>query len=139
MTQLILDVDGYNVALPESRDGGYTVQKESLSVEIQMITGRIVREVRGSVWAITYQYGYLDQETKDGLIAACEKGRDEPIVCGFLPQNSMGALSYSSFFVTEFTRPKFMWAKENGAGEEAVATPLWADFSVSLREVRPHA
>lgn len=135
MTQLILDTTGYNVQLPETHKGGYKADTEDLSVEVTMITGRIVKEIRGSVWRVSYQYGYFDDALKNDFIAACEKGRKQPITCGFLPQESTEALKYSDFFVTSFRRPKFMWSKE---GAEGTPVPLWGDFYVELREVEPH-
>lgn len=133
MTQLILDVNGSAVQLPESKKGGYTVQKEPLGVDVEMISGRIVRELRGEVWTISYQYGYFDTEMKNKVIAACEKGRKQAITCGFLPQEADdGTLKYGEFFVTSFSRPKFMWSK---MGDGTV--PMWADFTVELREVSP--
>ena len=135
MTQLILDTTGYNVQLPETRKGGYNANTEDLSVEVTMVLGNIVKETRGSVWRISYQYGYFDDATKNAFVAACEKGRKQPITCGFLPQESAGELTYSSFFVTSFRRPKFMWSKVCAGG---TSYPLWGDFYVELREVEPH-
>lgn len=132
MTQLILDTGGYNITLPESRKGGYTCEKQPLSVDVEMITGRIVRELRGNVWHITYQYGYFSDAEKNRLIAVCEKGRGQAITCGFLPPNSTGALTYSQFLVMEFKYPTFMWSR---VGETPI--PMWGDFSVELREVKP--
>lgn len=130
MTQLILD----GVVLPESQKGGYTVEKTSLDVEVQMVTGRIVRELRGKVWTVKYQYGYFDDETKNRVIAACEKGQTTPITCGFLPQESNGELIYSNFFVTNFKRPKFAWSRNASSGK---IVPVWGDFNIELREVAP--
>lgn len=133
MVQLILDTGEYNITLPESKHGGYTITKQPLSVDVEMITGRMVRELRGNVWTITYQYGYFSDYEKNRLIAAIEKGRREPINCGFLPPNSAEELLYSDFLVTDFTYPTFYWSREDG--EEV--HPIWGNFSVSLREVRP--
>ena len=138
MTELILDVDGLAVVLPESRKGGYTIQSVPLSSDVLMISGRMVRELRGNVWQISYQYGYFDTDTKNKVLAACEKGKRTAIRCGFLSQESDGALSYSSFIVTSITRPKFMWSRLTKDGEASKEVPLWADFSVELREVKPH-
>ena len=133
MVQLILDVTGANISLPESKKGGYSALKEDLGEEVQMINGRIVKEVRGSVWRVSYQYGYFNDETRKALMEVCEKGRKSPISCSFLPQESDGALTTSSFFITAFTRPKFMWStSRNGAPK-----PMWGDFSIELREVQP--
>lgn len=134
MTQLVLD----GIALPEAIKDTYKAYMENLSVELQMISGRLVKEVKGSVWRISYQYGYFDPETKNRILAACEKGRREPITCGFLPQEEDGeTLVYSDFWVTDYTRPKFAWSVSDGSGEETAAHPLWIDFAVELREVRP--
>lgn len=130
MTQLILDTTGYNVQLPESQKGGYTADEQPLSRSIEMISGRTVKEVRGNVWVISYQFGYFDDELKNNVLAALKKGEKEPITCGFLPQESSEELSYSEFFVTSYTRPKFMWSN-NGK-------PLWGDYRIELREVKPH-
>ena len=126
MTQLILD----GITLPESVKGGYAAVKEPLSKNVEMVSGRMVREMRGNVWRISYQYGYFSDELKNQILAACERGKSQPITCGFLPQESAGELTYSEFFVISVTRPKFMWST-NGK-------PMWGDFSVELREVRPH-
>lgn len=126
MTQLILN----GVVLPESVKGGYKITKEPLSRNVEMISGRMVRELRGNVWHITYQFGYFAEDLKNEVLAACEKGKREPIVCGFLPQESSGELTYSDFYVISVTRPTFMWSREG--------KPLWGDFVVELREVRPH-
>ena len=57
--QLILDVGGEAIELPESRKGGDNAYREELSQQIQMISGRLVKEVRGTVWRVSYQYGYF--------------------------------------------------------------------------------
>lgn len=137
MTQLILDTTGYNIVLPESLKNGYRVNLQPLSVDVEMVTGRMVRELRGNVWVISYQYGYFDDTTKNNLIAACKKGRMQPVTCGFLPPDSSGALKYSSFLVTEFSYPKFMWSRIITDNGNPLAVPMWGDFSLKLREVRP--
>lgn len=136
MTQLILDTDGYNVVLPESQKN-YLAYREDLGTEVVMTSGRLTKEVRGTVWHVTYQYGYFDDETKNNVIAACEKGKKQSITCGFLPPNSTGILTYSSFLVTSFDYPKFMWSTTFPGEGDVAPTPMWADFSLELREVKP--
>lgn len=133
MTQLVLDVAGQGLALPESIKDTYTVQEEELSQDLVMIPGNMVKELRGKVWVITYQYGYFNTADKDRFIAACVKGSREPIICTFLVPDTNQTLS-SEFFVTAYTRPKFMWSRTVDGSTE----PLWGDFSVELREVDPH-
>lgn len=134
MTQLILDAAESAVTLPESKKGGYRAWEDSLSQDVTMVSGRLVREIRGNIWRVSYQYGFFDDELKKKVIAACEKGRGQPIQCGFLTPDSNGVLTHSMFFVTSITYPKFMWSRNAEGGPVA----LWADFSVELREVTPH-
>lgn len=131
LTQLILDTDGYNLILPESWKGRYNAQLTPLSEDVEMVTGRLVRELRGSVWVLDYEYGYFKTEMKNRVIAACEKGKRTPIACAFLPPDSEGELSRSRFWVTKFTYPKFAW------GQGTPPVPLWGEFSLTLREVEP--
>lgn len=129
MTQLILDINGNAIALPESRKGGYIAWEESLTVDLEMIPGNMVKELRGNVWRVNYQYGYFNDDDRVRVLESCIKGRAEPIICSFLPPNG-DEMIVSEFFVTAFTSPKFMWSRDG--------KPLWGDFSVELREVDPH-
>ena len=139
MNQLLLDTEDVSFMLPESIKGGYQAWEEDLSVQLTMIPGNMVTELSGIVWRISYQYGFFwNDGDKNKVISACRKGRRQPITCAFLPPNSTEMIT-SRFFVTNFSYPKFQWATtvENEDGEDIVK-PLWADFSVELREVDPH-
>ena len=138
MIQLILDVGGESISLPESKNGGYTVKEETLSESIQMISGRTVREYRGKIWVASYQYGYFNDADMKRVVAACEKGMKQSITCCVLTHES-SELVTSKFIVTSFDRPKFMWSRIITESGEEKPVPMWADFSVSLREVKPHA
>lgn len=134
MTQLILDTTGYGVVLPESQKDGYKAQFTPLHEDVEMITGRLVRELRGNVWVLGYQYGWFDTKMKNRVIAACEKGKRSPISCDFLKPDSDGVLSSSEFWVMAFNYPKFFWSRDDNGNP----IPMWADFSLTLREVKPH-
>ena len=73
MTQLIID----GISLPESVKGGYTANEQPLSRSIEMISGRTVKEVRGDVWVISYQFGYFEDELKNNVLAALKRGEKE--------------------------------------------------------------
>lgn len=141
ITQLAIDMTGNAIYLPESR--GYRAWEEDGGAEIVMISRRLVRELRGNVWCISYQYGWFDTETRGKLIESCIRGRKQPIRCLFLTPNSDSMLG-SDFFVTSFTSPRFMWSRiiktdvtDDGTFVDSYA-PIWADFALELREVRPH-
>lgn len=133
MTQLILDSGGASVVLPETRRESYVVDEEPLSRNLVMIAGNMVKELRGDVWVIDYQYGYFNDADKDRVISACKKGSSEPIVCNFLIPDENKMLT-SRFFVTGYTRPRFYWSRD----DKGAAVPVWGGFTVSLREVDPH-
>ena len=138
MTQLILDVSGQNLALPEAIKGTYSAHEEEQSQNLVMIPGNMVKELRGRVWIITYQYGYFGTEDKEKFIAACRKGSAEPITCAFLVQEN-NEMKTSQFFVTSYNRPKFMWSRRVAEEDGTLSSvPMWGDFSVELREVDPH-
>lgn len=134
MTQLILDTSGTPVVLPECQKQQYTAVPVMLSEDVEMISGRLVRELRGHVWQITYQYGYFRDEMKNQVIATCRKGVGTPIRCDFLPPESDGKLLSAIFWVMSFSEPKFFWSRD--VNETPV--PMWGDFSLTLREVKPH-
>ena len=138
MIQMILDVAEQAVALPESKNGGYTIKEETLSESIQMISGRTVREYRGKVWVVSYQYGYFNDSDMQRVISACEKGMKQSILCSVLTHENADLIT-TNFIVTSFERPKFMWSRIVTESGEEKSVPMWADFSVSLREVKPHA
>ncbi len=128
MNQLIIE----SIALPESKKGGYRAWRDNLGVEVEMISGRQVREIRGSVWRVAYQYGFFNDADKQRILAALEKGRRQPIDAAFLPPDS-NELRTGSFFVTALNYPKFMWSRTTNGSP----APMWADLSFELREVKP--
>ena len=138
MIQMILDVAEQAVALPESKNGGYTIKEETLSESIQMISGRTVREYRGKVRVGSYQSGYFNHSDMQRIIAACEKGTKQSTLCSVLTHANADLIT-TNFIVTSFERPKFMWSRIVTESGEEKSVPMWADFSVSLREVKPHA
>lgn len=123
MTQLILN----GITLPESKKR-YRAWPEEGSVSVEMINRRLVKELRGDIWRVSYQYGYFSDAEKNALLAALELGRRQPISCTFLPPSSSTMLT-RPFWVTDIQYPTFMWSAEGN--------PLWADFAFELREVEP--
>ena len=138
MTQLILDVGGQALAMPESKKGGYDIQEEELFQDVDMISKRRTREYRGRVWVISHQYGYLNDADMERFILACQAGSSGSILCSFLPQGAT-ELQTALFYVTAYRKPKFMWSRVVTEYGEEVAKPVWGDYYVELREVKPHA
>lgn len=137
MTQLILDNDGAAVVLPEAQKRGYKARRQAYHQDVKMVSQRLVRELGGMIWIVEYQYGFFDTDLKKAVLEACEKGMREPIVCGFLEPKSEGELNFSRFWVEDFKTPDFMWSVTRREDGIEVPVPMWADFSLTLREVEP--
>ena len=130
MIQMILDVGGYALALPESIKDGYSIKPVNLYQDVEMISGRYTREYRGEVWLASHQYGYLSDADKERFLNACENGMGHSILCSvILPKTN--ELYTNKFIVLDYRPPKFMWSTDG--------KPLWGDYYVQIREVKPHA
>ena len=138
MTQLILDIGGESLVMPESQKNGYIVHEEPLVQSIDMISGRRIREYRGMVWAVTYQYGYLSDEDRVKFLNICRKGTTSTIDCNILIPTTDEMVT-STFMVTSYREPKFAWGRIIMEDGQAKTVPLWGDYSIELREVKPHA
>lgn len=133
LTQLILDVGGENLIMPEASKERYRAYLEPGFEDVEMASMRLTRELRGDVWRAEYQYDYFKTEMKNRVIAVCRKGQRQPIVCEILPPESDGERITSRFWVLNFTEPKFYWSKP----VPGARVPLWGNFYLTLREVEP--
>lgn len=124
MTQIILD----GIPLPEASFSKYACWEELLSVQVEMISGRMITEIRGKVWKATWSYDYLDNNTTKRILAVLRSGKT--FIAAVLPDNSNKMIS-STFLVENQTRPTFL-CSDNGE-------PLWHGLSFTIREVKPHA
>lgn len=125
MTQLIINNTLY---LPETTRDKYRCYPSLLSQQIEMITGRIVQEIRGTVQIIEYSYDYMGNDLMRQLNEVLRSGAPFPVA--YLPDGADEMVS-SMFLCTDYPTPDFAWSR-NGV-------PYWHNVSFTLREVRPHA
>ena len=123
MTQLIVN----GIYLPETSKDKYQCYPGELSVNVEMISGRTVREVRGHVQMITWSYDYMGNDLWRQLAAVLRGNTSLPVV--YLPDNSDTMVS-GTFLVDSITQPTFAFSK-GGVG-------LWHNVGFTLREVTPH-
>ena len=123
MTQLILE----NVYLPETRFDQYKAYPETLSQQVDMISGRRVMEVRGDVWKIEYSIEYVENDLVRQILAILRQ--QNKFTVNFLPDNSDEMLT-SEFLLESMNSPTFV--------SSYFGTPIWHNFSFTLREVKPH-
>ena len=124
MTQLILNNSIY---LPQTSRDKYRCYPTELGTQVDMINGRRVFEIRGSVWTIEYEYDYMGNELMRQVNAVLRSGQSFPVI--FLPDNS-DEMSSSTFLTQSFPTPTFAFSR-GGVG-------LWHNVSFVLREVQPH-
>lgn len=123
MTQLIIN----GIVLPETSGGKYKCYEGTLSDQIEMISGRVVTEVRGHVQFIEYSYDYMGNELVRQLLSALRAGT--ALTVKYLPDSGDG-MKTSTFICKDLTPPVFAFSRSG--------KPYWHDISFALREVRPH-
>ena len=123
MIQLIIN----GIYLPQTSNDKYSSRPKQLGEQIEMISGRIVTEVRGTVQIITYSYDKMPDDTYRALLAALRSETAIPVA--YLPDDS-DTLATGNFICTEKPTPTFAFAKNGGA--------VWHNVTFTLREVRPH-
>lgn len=123
MTQLIIN----GILLPETSRDKYQCYPGELSVNVEMISGRTVREVRGHVQYIVWSYDYMGNELWRQL-AQVLRGNTS-LTVAYLPDDGDELVS-GEFLVESITQPTFAFSR-GGVG-------LWHNVGFTLREVRPH-
>lgn len=122
MTQLIIN----GTILPLVNHDKYKCYPQDLAEQIEMISGRIVQEVRGTVQIIEWSYDKMTDETYCSLLAALRGGE---MTVTYLPDDS-DTMQTGKFLCTEYPAPAFAFASNGKA--------LWHNVSFKLREARPH-
>lgn len=125
MEQLVIE----GIHLPEVRGDQYACYPDTLSVSVDMISGRRVIEKRGTVYYIEYSVDYLPDSMMKPLLAALRKKTD--IGCFFLADNAEAdeELRYSTFVLESISNPVFAFSR--------YGKPMWHNVSFRLREVKP--
>lgn len=122
--QLIID----GVALPSTTRDRYQCYPEKLNEQIEMISGRMVEEVRGTVQRIVYSYDDMGDSMCREVLAVLRKRGVKTV--SYLPDEG-DRLVTSTFLVTSLTPPTLAFYS-NGK-------PRWHNLAFALREVTPHA
>lgn len=123
MTQLIIN----GILLPETSRDKYQCYPGELSVNVEMISGRTVREVRGHVQYIVWSYDYMGNELWRQLAQVLRSNTS--LTVAYLPDDGDELVS-GEFLVESITQPTFAFSR-GGVG-------LWHNVGFTLREVRPH-
>ena len=123
VTQLNLN----GILLPQSSHDRYACWEEDLSVQVDMISGRRVKEIRGTVQMISWSYDYMGDELWRELQAVLRSGTSFQVA--YLPDDG-DELRTGIFLTASLTPPTFGFSVNGKA--------LWHNVAFTLREVRPH-
>ena len=123
MNQIILN----GILLPQASFDKYACWEEVLSVQKEMISGRMIMETRGKIWRISYAYDYMGNELMRMALAVLRSGA--PFIATALPDNSDETIT-TSFICTRLDPPKMAFSRKDNA--------YWHKIGFELREERPH-
>lgn len=115
------------VYLPQTSNDKYKCYPMQLGTQLEMVSGRMVTEIRGNVQMIEYSYDKMPDATYRALVRALRQSNSINVV--YLPDDSDTMVS-SKFICTTFPTPSFAF----GDGGKAV----WHGVAFALREVKPH-
>ena len=122
-TQLIID----GIYLPYTSGDKYKCYPKELGTQAEMISGRVVTEVRGHVQVVEYAYDYMGNALWRQIAKVLRSGGVFP--ASYL-SDDRDELVTSSFICEKLGTPSFAFARDGQA--------LWHNISFTLREAEPH-
>ena len=108
--QLIVD----GIYLPHTGRDRYQCYPAELGESLPMISGRMVREIRGVVQMISYGYDYMGNEAWRQLAAVLRSGKSFPVT--YLPDDS-DEMRTGNFLVDSLTNPTFAFSRDGVPGK----------------------
>ena len=126
-TNLFLSIDGIEVE--DLEEGDYSAYEQELGVQERMISGRLIEELRATIWVVTLKYGAIDAETMAALNTKFKASRDHTLF--FLPSTGDTELATGTFRLMEPPAP----ALKSWTGE----SPIWEEYALTFEEVTGHA
>jgi hypothetical protein len=122
MTQLIIN----SAVLPQTSHDKYKCYPQDLTEQIEMVSGRCVQEVRGTVQIVEWSYDKMTDEAYKAILSALRGGEASVT---YLPDDS-DTMRTSKFICTEYPAPTFAFSHDGKA--------VWHNVAFKLREARPH-
>lgn len=124
---LQLRINGIDYPEAVGSEGSYRAYNSKLKQNVEMISGRLVEEVRGEVAIIEYSYLWFDDDLLRACLAAYRSQESVSVV--YLDSES-SELKSSRFIFTAFSSPSYLMEVDGKA--------YWTNISFTLREVSPH-
>ena len=124
MQQLIIS----GIYLPEVKKGQYRSYESVLTQDLEMISGRMVKEYRGKVQMIEYSANYIPNALLRQIMTVLRGSQSFEVA--YLPDDYSAMVS-STFLTVSISDPVFQF--------DRYGLPYWDGLSFTLREVFPHA
>lgn len=127
MDNLFLVIDGVEIDGIEEDD--YTAYEEELGVTDRMISGRLVEELRATVWVVEVNYREIDSETLEKLTKAIKATRKHQLF--FLPSSGGEELKTGFFHLSTLPQPTLTrWLPGT--------KPKWSGYTLRFEEIDGH-
>lgn len=123
MTQLIVN----GLVLPETSRDKYSCYEEDIGTQLEMISPRMVTELRGKVQVITWSIDYMGDDLMRPLLQTLRSGGSFEV--SYLPDTGDTLLT-SRFLKTSLINPTFAFSRGGKA--------YWHNIAFTLREVSAH-
>lgn len=120
-TQLALG----DLELPFTSHDRYSASKQELGSELRTIGGRMVTELRGFYWKISYSYDYLGNDVTRQILKKIRSS--STISCTFLPDDSEDYVT-ADFKCTSYTPPTVAFSYDG--------TAMWHNLAFVLESVK---
>ena len=126
MDNLFLMIDG--IQIEDLVEGDYSAYEQELGKSQRMISGRMVEELRGTVWVVTLNIDAIDAETLATLSAALKGTREHELF--FLPSTGGTELETGHFHLAAPGAPTLKsW---HGS------LPMWQGYALTFEEIDCH-
>ena len=123
---MIRQISIENIPLPRVSGDRYACWEDSLGVNLTMISGRWVEEIRGRVWRARYTCDVLDDEVYKPLLSTLRRGGS--FVATVLTDTGE---TVTSKFVRESLTPATFAFEDGGRA-------VWHKLSFQIREEESH-
>lgn len=131
--QLVFGEGADSVALPCTSNDKYESYPEEIGSKLEMISGRVVWEVRGKVQKIRYSYDAMDNTTWRKIARYLRSS--QAFIVQYLPDDGDN-MRTGMFICDSLTSPKLAFQAVDSDGN--IRMNFWHGLEFTLREVSPH-
>ena len=131
---------GYDMALPYTSKDNYSCYTEEVSTKAEMLSGRIVKDIRGRATIIKYKYDYMPPKIMYNLLFLLRSKL--PFYVYYRPDDDPDNLYLNEFVCESVSVPKYAFAssryeRDVWQYDKTFMEPKWHGIEFTLRQVEP--